>query len=76
MVCVCVFVFCTPFLKSEPHSCKNWKAGLLRSSSAVLTSTKSLSCIDPDISSTENGMLHRNYPNWVCYHRFLHFRGI
>jgi hypothetical protein len=41
----------------DPYSCKNWKAGTSRSSSAGLTSTKSFSCREFDISSTEKGML-------------------
>lgn len=43
-----------------PHSCKNWKAGFSRSSSAGLTSEKSFTWIELERSSTENGMLHSN----------------
>lgn len=42
----------------EPYSCKNWKAGFSRSSSAGFTSVKSFSCREFERSSTENGMLH------------------
>lgn len=40
-----------------PHSCKNWKAGFPRSSSAGLTPEKSFACKELDKSSTEKGML-------------------